>query len=88
MLDTLAIILSAQFISVILIVVGVYASVWWLIDNLKSGVQIILALLRPFFQPQDDLPLKEQFGTWAGKFFHLNNPFHNALAERRHCELI
>lgn len=67
MYDSLEYILSTQFLSVILIAIGVYASLWWIIDNLKSITQIFLALLRPFFQPQDDLPLKERFGTWAGK---------------------
>lgn len=67
MLNILSIVISGQFIGYILILIGIYASIWWLIDNLKSGVQIILSLLRPFFQPQDDLPIKERFGSWAGE---------------------
>lgn len=71
MLEFLPIVISAQFICLVLILIGVYALIWWLSDNLKSGVQIIIALLRPFFQPQDDLPLKERFGSWAGEFVYI-----------------
>lgn len=69
MYSTLALLLSAHFLSIILIIIGVYASIWWLINNLKSTIQITLALLRPFFQPLEDLPLTERFGNWAGMFY-------------------
>lgn len=57
---------SIQLISLILILIGLYALLWWSIDNFKSIVQIIRSFLVPFFQPQEDVPLSEKFGNWAG----------------------
>ena len=59
---------SVEFLTVVLVLIGLYALLWWAIDNFKSLVQIATAVLRPLFQPQDDLPLKEKFGTWAGEY--------------------
>lgn len=67
MLELLSYILCIESIFIVFLLIGIYASIWWLIDNLKSPVQIITSILRPYFQPQEDLPLKEKFGTWAGK---------------------
>lgn len=66
----LSLVLSVQFLAAIIIVIGVYALIWWLIENLKSVVQIARALMLPYFQPQEDLPLSEKFGNWAGKYSH------------------
>lgn len=51
----------------VFVIIGVYASIWFLYDNLKSFVSIIVALLRPFFQPEEKLTLAERFGNWAGQ---------------------
>lgn len=59
-------VLSIQFAAFILILIGIYALAWWCIDNFKSVVQIIRSFLVPYFQPQEDLPLSEKFGNWAG----------------------
>lgn len=45
---------------------GAYALCWWLLDNLRSVVEIVVSLLRPFFQPQDERTLVQRFGEWAG----------------------
>lgn len=50
-----------------LALLGVYALCWWIIDNLRSLVQLVTAVLTPFFQPADDKSLVERFGGWAGK---------------------
>lgn len=71
MLNILSLVIDTQVVCLILSLIGVYALIWWLSDNLKSSIQIIIALLRPFFQPEDDLPLKERFGSWAGKLYLL-----------------
>lgn len=59
-------VLSIQFAALILSLIGIYALACWCIDNLKSVVQIIRSFLVPYFQPQEDLPLSEKFGNWAG----------------------
>lgn len=64
--NIISFVLSVQFIAWIFIVIGVYALLWWSIENLKSIVQIIRSLLVPYFQPQEDLKLSEKFGNWAG----------------------
>lgn len=61
--------LSIQFLAWILILIGVYAVLWWSIENLKSIVQIVHSLLVPYFQPHEDLKLSERFGNWAGKLY-------------------
>lgn len=63
--DIFAFIFSVQCTALILILIGAYALLWWSIDNFKSIVQIITSFLVPYFQPQEDLPLSEKFGTWA-----------------------
>lgn len=63
----IAFVLSIQFIAWILILIGLYAVLWWSIDNFKSIVQIVRSLLVPYFQPQEDSKLSERFGNWAGK---------------------
>lgn len=62
----IAFVLSVEFLAFILILIGSYASLWWSIDNFKSVVQVIRSLLVPYFQPQEDLPLSEKYGNWAG----------------------
>lgn len=63
----IAFVLSIEFLAWILVLIGLYAVLWWSIENLKSIVQIVRSLLVPYFQPQDDLKLSERFGNWAGK---------------------
>lgn len=62
----IAFVFSIQFAAFLFIWIGVYALIWWCIDNFKSIVQIIRSFLVPYFQPQEDLPLSEKFGNWAG----------------------
>lgn len=47
--------------------IGIYALCWWLIDNLRSLVQLVAAVLTPYFQPSDDKSLVDRFGGWAGR---------------------
>lgn len=68
MIEYLSFVLTVEFVACVFILIGLYAVAWWLIDNLKSITQIILSLLLPYFQPQEDLPLSEKYGSWAGKF--------------------
>lgn len=63
----IAFVFSVQLIALILILIGLYALLWWSIDNFKSIVQIIRSFLVPYFQPQEDVPLSEKFGSWAGR---------------------
>lgn len=70
--DIFAFIFSVQCTALILILIGAYALLWWSIDNFKSIVQIITSFLVPYFQPQEDLPLSEKFGSWAGMCNGLN----------------
>lgn len=67
MIEYLTIINIQQLLIVGLVLIGLYAIAWWLIDNLKSIVQIILSVMLPYFQPNEDLPLSEKYGNWAGK---------------------
>lgn len=57
---------SIQFALVILALIGIYAALCYCIDNFKSVIQVIRSFLVPYFQPQEDLPLSEKFGSWAG----------------------
>jgi len=45
---------------------GVWAVLWWSIENLKSVVQIVKSILTPYFQPQENKTLPEKYGKWAG----------------------
>lgn len=47
--------------------VGIYAFLWWFVDNFKSLFQILWNLLKTYIQPDKNLPLNEKFGNWAGK---------------------
>lgn len=67
MIEHLSFLLTVEFVASVFVLIGLYAVAWWLIDNLKSITQIILSILLPYFQPQEDLPLSEKYGTWAGK---------------------
>ncbi|XP_055547198.1 inactive hydroxysteroid dehydrogenase-like protein 1 [Wyeomyia smithii] len=44
---------------------GCYVLALWLYDNLKSVVQIVLAILTPYFVPEENKSLAERFGKWA-----------------------
>lgn len=61
-----SVIFSIEFLVCLLAIVGVYALCWWIVDNLKSVVQVVRALLTPYFQPQEELTLLERYGSWAG----------------------
>lgn len=63
----ISLVCSLQFIVFLFALCGFYAVCWWLIDNLKSFVQVIFTLLTPFFQPQEEKSLLERYGHWAGK---------------------
>lgn len=71
MLEYLSFVMTLEFVAGVFILIGLYALAWWLIDNLKSITQIVLSILLPYFQPQEDLPLSEKYGNWAGKCFLL-----------------
>lgn len=75
-------VLSVQFAAFILILIGVYALIWWCIDNLKSIVQIIRSFLVPYFQPQEDIPLNEKFGNWAGMNRNTCNASHLQIMKK------
>ncbi|EAT36749.1 AAEL011193-PA [Aedes aegypti] len=45
--------------------IGLWALSCWLYDNLKSLVQIVIAVLTPFFVPAESKTLVERFGKWA-----------------------
>lgn len=59
------------FLVSVLAVIGAYALFWWLIDNVRSIMQLVVAVLMPFFQPQEDVSMVQRFGEWAGKFVFL-----------------
>lgn len=72
--EIIAFVFSVQLLTLILVLIGAYALIWWSIDNFKSVIQIIRSFLVPYFQPQDDLPLTEKFGSWAGMIkLHIQN---------------
>lgn len=50
----------------LLALAGVWAVLWWSIDNFKSIVQIVKTVVTPYFQPQENKSLIEKFGKWAG----------------------
>lgn len=56
------------FLVSVLAVIGAYALCWWLIDNVRSIMQLLVAVLMPYFQPQEDVSMVQRFGEWAGKF--------------------
>lgn len=47
--------------------IGLWALSCWLYENLKSLVQIVIAVLTPYFVPAENKSLVERFGKWAGK---------------------
>lgn len=51
----------------ILGLIGLWALTWWSYENFKSVIQIIKAILTPYFQPQENKGLVEKYGKWAGK---------------------
>lgn len=61
-----AFVFSIQFTALVLALIGIYALLWYIIENFKSVIQVIRSFLVPYFQPQEDLPLSERFGSWAG----------------------
>lgn len=62
----LSTVFSMEFVICLFALIGVYAICWWLIDNLKSVVQVLRTLLTPYFQPQEVQSLNERYGGWAG----------------------
>lgn len=51
--------------------IGVYAFLWWFIDNFKSFFQVVWHLIVSSFQVNKNKPLNEKFGSWAGKQMNL-----------------
>lgn len=49
------------------VLLGLWAFSCWLYDNLKSLVQLVIAVLTPYFVPAENKTLVERFGKWAGK---------------------
>lgn len=47
--------------------IGVYAFLWWFIDNTKSLFQILWNYFVSYIQPDKIPPLHERYGKWAGK---------------------
>lgn len=45
--------------------IGLWALSCWLYENLKSLVQIVIAVLTPYFVPAENKSLVERFGKWA-----------------------
>lgn len=65
-------ILSHLYLVVYLLALaGLYIVFVWAIDNLKSIVCIIQAVLRPYFQPEENLKLAERYGNWAGQLYRI-----------------
>lgn len=50
-----------------LVAAGVWAVLWWSIENFKSVLLITKTILTPYFQPQENKTLVERYGKWAGK---------------------
>lgn len=50
----------------LLVLAGVWAVLWWSIENLRSIVQILRSVLTPYFQPNENKSLLEKYGKWAG----------------------
>lgn len=48
-------------------IIGVYAFLWWFIDNFKSLFAIIWNVLMSYVTPELYPPLNEKFGNWAGE---------------------
>lgn len=48
-----------------LALLGLWALSCWLYDNCKSLVQIVVAVLAPYFVPAENKTLVERFGKWA-----------------------
>ncbi|KAL7042003.1 hypothetical protein ACKWTF_000991 [Chironomus riparius] len=45
--------------------IGLYAYIWWAYENFKSILQIVKALLSPYFLPNENKSLSEKYGKWA-----------------------
>lgn len=48
-------------------IIGIYAFLWWFIDNFKSLFFILWNLFVSYIQPDKNPPIAEKFGSWAGK---------------------
>ena len=62
--------------------IGLYAYIWWAYENFKSILQIVKALLSPYFLPNENKSLSEKYGKWAGKIVSslLHPLFHSQKA--------
>lgn len=47
------------------VLLGLWAFSCWLYDNLKSLVQLVVAVLTPYFVPAESKTLVERYGKWA-----------------------
>lgn len=48
-------------------IIGVFAFLWWFIDNFKSLFSILWNISKSYIQTGNYQPLKEKYGEWAGK---------------------
>lgn len=58
--------LETNLIYHLLVLAGIWAVLWWSIENFKSILQIAKNVLTPYFQPQENKTLVERYGKWAG----------------------
>lgn len=61
------ILLYTNVLNYLLVLAGIWAVLWWSIDNFRSIVEITKSVLTPYFQPQENKTLVEKYGKWAGK---------------------
>lgn len=57
---------QTNLIFYLLAAAGVWAVLWWSIENFKSILLITKTILTPYFQPQESKTLVERYGKWAG----------------------
>lgn len=63
----------------LLALAGIWALLWWSLENFMSVLQIIKSVLLPYFQPQDNKTLIERYGKWAGTKNVVEQIFSNLL---------
>lgn len=51
----------------LLALAGIYAIAMWLVENLKSPAQVLFNILKSLIIPQENKPLAEKYGKWAGE---------------------
>lgn len=56
-----------NLLNYLLVLAGVWAVLWWSIENFRSVVEITKSVLTPYFQPHENKSLVEKYGKWAGE---------------------